>query len=248
MHDRQLYIVGNGFDLWHGIPSSFKQFKAFVREHDRALLQLVEDHLPTDENWNHLEHALARIDVDSIIGELGHFMPSYGADDWSDSGHHDFQYEVSRLVQSLSEGLKRQLTAWMRQLSPRALASGVQRLQTLNPAASFLTFNYTPTLQQLYDVPNSHILHIHGRADDPDSALILGHAWNPKERCSLNDRPDIEDIDTRLMEANAILDSYFSTTFKPSKHLIQNHHLFFQQQADIGTVCVLGRAPPPASE
>jgi hypothetical protein len=73
----------------------------------------------------------------------------------------------------------------------------------------FLTFNYTPTLQRLYGVPESNVLHIHGRANLPDSDLIFGHAWNPQERRSLNDRPDIAEIDTRLMEAHDIIDGYF---------------------------------------
>jgi len=28
-----LYIIGNGFDLWHGIPSSYWRFREYVREH-----------------------------------------------------------------------------------------------------------------------------------------------------------------------------------------------------------------------
>lgn len=242
MSNRHLYIIGNGFDLWHGIPSSYKHFKAFVRNHNKALLQVVEDYLPAEEDWSDLESALAEIDVDNIIDDLAHFMPSYGADDWSDSGHHDFQYEVERIVQNLSTELRQQFAVWIRQLSIPTPETALQRLQTIDPEASFLTFNYTPTLRTLYDVSDEHTLHIHGRADIHDIDLILGHAWNPIERRSLNDRPDIEDIDTRLMEAHDILDEYFSSTFKPSTRLIQEHWPFFEQQAGISKVRVLGHS------
>lgn len=30
MNSRTLYVIGNGFDLWHGIPSSLAQFKQYV--------------------------------------------------------------------------------------------------------------------------------------------------------------------------------------------------------------------------
>ena len=38
-----------------------------------------------------------------------------------------------------------------------------------------------------------------------------------------NYRSDIAEMDTRLVEANALIDDYFSATFKPSSRLIQEH-------------------------
>jgi Bacteriophage abortive infection AbiH len=242
MENRKLYIIGNGFDLWHRIPSSYQEFKEFVREHDPRLLTAVEDYLPADEDWSGLESALAEIDVGSIIDDLEHFMVSYGADDWSDSGHHDFQYEVGRIVEYLSTELRSQFGQWIRQLPVPTPTTASQRLQTIDPTAYFLTFNYTSTLLELYGVCDTHVLHIHGRANLPDNDLILGHAWNPQERQSLNDRSDIEEIDTRLMEAHSILDRYFSNTFKPSVRLIREHRPFFERLTDVERVCVLGHS------
>jgi len=242
MKDRKLYIIGNGFDLWHGIPSSFRQFKRFVRERHPDLLKTVQEYLPVDENWNDLELALAEIDVINLIENLEHFMPAYGAEDWSDSGHHDFQYEVGRVVEDLSVDLRHRFGQWISQLPIPKPATADRRLRTIDPTALFLNFNYTPTLQELYGVLPKHILHIHGRANLPDSDLVLGHAWNPSERQSLNNRPDIEEIDTRLMEAHSIIDKYFSETFKPSADLILEHRPFFQRLTEIQEVFVLGHS------
>ncbi len=242
MNITKLYIIGNGFDLWHDIPSSYWQFKEFVRNHDRDLLDTVDNYLPAGNDWSDLESALGEIDADGIIDDLGHFMSSYGTDDWSESGHHDFQYEVDRLVQCLSARLRLRFGQWIRQLPIPTLATARQRLQTIDPSARFLTFNYTATLRDLYDVPDAHVLHIHGRADLLDCDLVLGHAWNPLERKSLNSRPDIEDIDTRLIEANDILDAYFSSTFKPSAELIQIHRPFFERLSRLEEVVVLGHS------
>ena len=180
MKDRKLYIIGNGFDLWHGIPSSYGQFKEFVREHDSGLLKAVENYLPADENWSDLKSALAEIDVGCIIDDLEHFMAPYGADDWSDSGHHDFQYEVGRIVECLSTDLRFRFGQWIRQLPIPTPTTASQRLRTIDPTARFLTFNYTSTLLELYGVPDTQVLHIHGRANLPDIDLVLGHAWNPQ--------------------------------------------------------------------
>lgn len=242
MRSTTLFVIGNGFDLWHGIPSRYADFRQYVRQQDRDLFDAIDRYLPADEEWNDLEAALAEIDVDSIIDDLGHFMPSYGADDWSDSGHHDFQYEVEQVVQRLSTELRTRFAEWIRSLEIPTPDTAVKRLNRIDASAAFLTFNYTSTLASLYAVPSSHVLHIHGEASMQDSELILGHAWNPAQRRSLNDRPDIEDIDTRLMEAHGILDDYFSKTFKPSERLIGEHQAFFGQLGAIEAVHVLGHS------
>jgi len=243
MEDRKLYIIGNGFDLQHGIPSEYRDFKKFVREHDFGLLKAIENYLPTvRKDWKDLESALAEIDVGSIIDDLEHFMTPYGDDDWGDSGHHDFQYEVGRVIECLSIELRQRFGQWIRQVPIPTPATALRRLQTIDPTDRFLTFNYTLTLQKLYGVPDTHVLHIHGRANLPDDDLVLGHAWNPQERQSLNDRPDIEEIDTRLMEAHGILDKYFSATFKPSARLIQENRPFFERLTNLEEVCVHGHS------
>jgi hypothetical protein len=238
----KLYIIGNGFDLWHEIPSSYAQFKEYVRRNDRKMFEAVDRYLPADEDWSDLESALADVDVDSIIDDLGHFMQAYSADDWSDAGHHDFQYEVAQVVQHLSTELRARFGEWVRSLPISTPSIAPKRLNGIDANAAFLTFNYTSTLGDLYAVPYANVLYIHGEARLQDSELILGHAWNPAQRRSLNDRPDIEDIDTRLMEAHGILDEYFSRTFKPSEQLIRENQLFFDQLGTIQSVHVLGHS------
>ena len=242
MHPTKLYVIGNGFDLWHGIPSSYAQFKEYVRRHDRDLFDAVDRYLPADEDWSDLESALADVDVNSIIDDLGHFMPAYSADDWSDAGHHDFQYEVDQVVQHLSTELRARFGEWIRSLKIPTPGIATKRLNCIDANAIFLTFNYTSTLEDLYAVPYTHVLHIHGEARLQDSELILGHAWNPAQRRSLNDRTDTEDIDTRLMDAYGVLDEYFSRTFKPSEQLIRENQPFFDQLGAIQTVHVLGHS------
>ncbi|ABK06962.1 MULTISPECIES: bacteriophage abortive infection AbiH family protein [Burkholderia cepacia complex] len=242
MTSRTLYVIGNGFDLWHGIPSSYSCFRDYVRLHGRDVFDAVESYLPVGESWSDLEAAFAEIDVDHVIESLGHFMGSYGDDDWSDSGHHDFQYEVERVVERLSRELRFLFGGWIRQLPIPTATTVTQRLRFLDRDAIFLTFNYTKTLREIYGVADANVLHIHGNADLPDSELILGHAWHPESCRSLNDRTDIEDIDVRLAEAHDILDDYFTKTFKPSAQIIQAHGDFFALMRDVKEVFVLGHS------
>jgi hypothetical protein len=239
---KRLYVIGNGFDLWHDIPSRFSDFKSYVSENDSRVFEEVETYLPAGDEWNQLEQALAEIDVDALIDNLGHFMASYGADDWSDSGHHDFQYEVDNCVERLSTGLKHQFANWVRGLPIPSRLEVRRRLTTLDPEAHYLTFNYTPTLKAVYGIDSRRVCFIHGNAAVQDEELILGHAWSPTARPSLNSREDVEEMDVRMYEANEIIDGYFSSTFKRSAELIQKHAQFFEELSEIEQVVVLGHS------
>ncbi|MFZ6682010.1 bacteriophage abortive infection AbiH family protein [Undibacterium sp. Tian12W] len=238
----KLYIIGNGFDLRHGIPSRYGDFKNYVRKRDREIFDSVEDYLPAGDDWASLESAFADIDANGIFDDLDQFMPSYASEDWSDSGHHDFQYEVGELVQRLSSKLTVLFGDWIRSLPIPTSLTAKSYLKHLDTGAAFLNFNYTSTLQDLYGVPGENVLHIHGEAKTQGEKLILGHGWNPVERRSLNDRDDISEIDTRLMEAHSILDDYFLQTFKPSEKLILQNQAFFDQLDFVDSVHVLGHS------
>ncbi|PBK03664.1 hypothetical protein CNQ84_13900 [Pseudomonas abyssi] len=237
-----LYIIGNGFDLWHGIPSGLGDFKEYVQDTDSDVYREVEEYLSAGENWNGLELALTELDADMLIDNLGHFMAAYRDEAWSDSGHHDFQNEVKNVVDRLSKELQTHFADWVRALPVPTRDTTPQRLSRLDRQALFLSFNYTSTLNAVYDVARQQVLFIHGCATQPDDTLILGHAWSPSSRSSLNDRPGIEETDARLIEANGIIDDYFSSTFKHSADLIAQNASFFNSLATIEQVVVLGHS------
>jgi len=141
-----LYIIGNGFDLHHGLPTDLGDFRRYVHAVDRPIARAIADHLPADEDWSDPEASLAHLDPDELADALSVFLPGYGAEDRNDAGQHDFGLEVQRLTSAFSDGLVKCLNEWIRQV-PRlsldeALASG--SLLSLQPGARFVTFNYAP--------------------------------------------------------------------------------------------------------
>jgi len=245
MSHKKLYIIGNGFDLHHKILSEYKHFKCYLKTEDNRLANLVDDYIPVDLDeetaWSNLESALAKIDIDHVVDSNSIFLQSYSAEYWRESDNHDFQYNISEIVNSLSTTLKNQFTNWVRQIEIPDATSALNQLSTLDIDALYLTFNYTSTLTSVYSVPATNILHIHGEATS-DTDIVLGHAWNPIERQSLNDHSDIEDQDTRVTEAYDILDQYFSKTFKPSMKIIKKNDIFFSRLCNIKEICVLGHS------
>lgn len=235
-----LYVIGNGFDLWHGIPSKYSNFRDFVRLNDTTLFDRMEDYLPMEEDWSDLEAALADLDVDFLIENNECFLMPYGADDWSDSGHHDFQYEIERAVEQLSSGLSTQFAKWIRSIDVTQASSRRLNLGIHNSA--FLNFNYTGTLGLLYGIPPERVLHIHGSAEIINDDLILGHAWHSATRPSLNNYEGVEDSDVRIYQANDIIDGYFASTFKPAAEILERHAKFFVGLSNVKEVLVLGHS------
>jgi hypothetical protein len=247
MSHAKLYVIGNGFDLHHKMQTRYSDFKKFVEQEDHEILRFIENYVPerdgvAENDWANLESALGEIDCDSIIDDCAGFLQSYGADDWSDSGHHDFQYEVERIAEGLSFKLRELFARWIRTIQIPQLDDLPNKLSTLDKNGLYLNFNYTSTLTSIYLIPTENILYIHGEANMKDTELVLGHARDPAEIESLNDPNRIEEQDSRETEGYAIIDDYFDKTFKQSEKIIQENNLFFSKLSEIEEIIVLGHS------
>lgn len=235
---RRLYVIGNGFDLHHGIRSSYSNFRAYIRENAQNVWAICEDFLPADENWSDLEEALGQIDTDHLLSTNEHFLVPYGANKWSDADHHGFEWAINEASEALSSNLLVHFMKWISELYiPDACES--DSVLRIDRNATFLSFNYTETLLKIYGVCRERICFPHGFIGDSDPELILGHAWTPENK--MVERID-EQTDTRVSCALSIIDNYFKSTFKPSKELLNKYSNFFESLADIEEVIVLGHS------
>ncbi len=235
-----LYIIGNGFDIHHGINSRYSDFRDYLLGVDNSLHNLITEYIPIRENWSDLEQALADTDSESIIDYASQFLESYGADDWSDAYHHDYQYEIDKIVEGLSANLKTRFTEWVKQLYIPNRAEVEGQIISINKTAKFLSFNYTPTLSAIYGVPKDNILFIHGKAENPNQEIVLGHAWKPSilPKDNLSD----EDTDPRVFEGNEIINRYFKSTFKDVESIIKANRSFFASIRTVTNIYILGHS------
>lgn len=238
-----LYIIGNGFDRHHDIPSDYRDFGHYLEAVDRDTYRKVEAYFNVDDEfWWQFEQQLANFDTDAAIDYASQFLMSYGADDWSDSGHHDYQYELDRVVEAVSKTLQERFAQWVRQLPIPLPSTCNTGSLPLDPNALYLSFNYTQTLQCTYGIPDGQILHIHGKASSPSDRLILGHGWERTVSDSLNHSVDMSDADIRVIEGNEIVDGYFSATFKPTAQIIADNQTFFSKLKPIRQIYVMGHS------
>lgn len=45
----RLYIIGNGFDMRHGLPTGYKHFKSYVEKNDQDLYDAIEEYIPAGD-------------------------------------------------------------------------------------------------------------------------------------------------------------------------------------------------------
>src|ERR1035437_2095966 len=158
----QLIIVGNGFDIYHGIPSRYVQFREYLRQQDETVFDVLEKYLylEGDDEWNQLESNLANLNADELLDKMRIFLGDPSSDDWREYMNHDFQYEVGQVTDNLGEKMKQHFLNWILQLDIRQ--------QSLNPKLSlplnslYLNFNYTNSLEKIYCIPAKKIYYIHG--------------------------------------------------------------------------------------
>jgi hypothetical protein len=160
-----LYIIGNGFDIRHNIPSSYYNFAAWVmKNHPIEGISLDLMFNKGNNLWSNFEEALGNYDPNKAID--GFFTPMVAEcteDNLSDVSFHTIRALSYDEIVSL-------FCHWIESID----LSEIHPTLRLNPKSCFLTFNYTKTLELVYNINPQHILHIHGIVDNPDS-IIFGH-------------------------------------------------------------------------
>ncbi|MDB5004373.1 MAG: hypothetical protein JWQ34_2598 [Mucilaginibacter sp.] len=175
-----LYIIGNGFDLHHGIASKYADFKTYLTKHDRDLLYALEQLYDCDNIWGDFEQNLLTISRETFINYISPFFPAseVGDDDFTYAELYFSQDSAGELVDELTENLKKRFHQWIRTLT---LPAGYEkRLLRLDPNALYLSFNYTDFLDTTYGVLTHQICYLHGQKSDKTGSIILGHGESPE--------------------------------------------------------------------
>jgi hypothetical protein len=239
-----LYVIGNGFDLYHGLTSGYADFHRYVNETDSELADILENFFDLQHNdqylWKDFENDLARFDNDGYFSSYNEidvlsesFRPSdcFGLED-------EITEESDRLVSRVREVF----TDWVGAIEYPDEPVFRDRKLKLKPAAVFLNFNYTDTLEIGYGIPKSQILYIHNNANDFSGDLIFGHA---QENDGVDDSTFDENGEpTRTMftDAQNAARSPFYAFQKNTAEVLNDHRAFFETFKDVEEIMVLGHS------
>ncbi|KNC91180.1 bacteriophage abortive infection AbiH family protein [Trabulsiella odontotermitis] len=232
-----LYIIGNGFDLYHDMKTGYNDFKNYVMREDLDVYNAVDKFAPAGDEWNELESSLGDIDFYNIIDECGGYLTSYAAEDFKASDHHNYEFEIERITKNLTTDLLKQFCNWISKIEvPKDVQ--YKKFNSLDNQAIYLTFNYTSTLERLYSINKSNIKHIHGSIEDV-SEIILGHSWERTK--TVNPAPGV-DQDTRVSGGYDLLDEMFDSNFKNCSKIIKEEIVFFDSLNSVTQIVVIGHS------
>lgn len=234
--EKYVYIIGNGFDCHHGLPTSYCDFKKYldclnselVKEIDEVLIEKGFNSVEI-KKWSKLEEYLEEfpnLDYDQILldafdsAETDMDRASY----WSDP-----EFNANQLSEPKNDillGVKKYFKGWIDSI-PIEKNCKDNHLK-VSKKSKYLSFNYTKTLEIVYDIPQENILHIHSLNDD----YVIGYnaqkeiPYSDPYNCYIDVETGKEcsDEDFRSArvkeELNRVYESIYYAYYKNSENLI----------------------------
>ena len=179
---KTLYIIGNGFDLHHGLHTSYADFKEWLEYCHPMLYEefitIYGKQVLKGEWWANFESNLGELDMVSFYNKYHTEVPD---DVWEEAKKHNttnlppnpIWQPAGERLRSLYFFLDVVMRQWLGEMT-RTLPYG-KRIAIQQDNSFFITFNYTNVLERLYRIPPKKILHIHGSLAD-NNDLIFGHS------------------------------------------------------------------------
>lgn len=264
---KTLYVIGNGFDIHHGLDTQYRSFGLFLKKnygdiYDKLIeyygfSELKETPSNDEEEylWSEFEYNLSKLNKDTVFENHEHSLASPGSASFRDRDWHAFSIDMELIVDALTEKLSKAFTEFILNVE-YPLLNPILKLH-LSENAHFLTFNYTNTLERYYHINPDHITYIHEKAVTPNDRLVLGHGILPENFSESEKEPppnmDEEDLEQWFEDRNneydysfesgkEVLWNYFDKTHKKTKDVLDKHATFFENLSKVERINILGHS------
>ncbi len=248
LHANTLYVIGNGFDLMHRVPSSYYNFRDSLGKNSSLRYEL-ETVLTAEDIWADLENALGTLNYD-LMGSshiVDMWLDNFGFYDDEDGGAAEF-YMAAEAAAAPMYNLVRDLQPAFRRWVERLEVGTDDRplIGLIHPMGKVLNFNYTEFIETLYGVKD--VCYIHGSRRKKEK-LILGH--RPGETGSFSEKSMEPEnyrqavIDVAQDNVFDLVGEYDKDLTKNSREIILNHQDFFNDLASVEQIIVIGHSISP---
>ena len=233
-----LHIIGNGFDIYHGIDSRYWDFYQFLEQNRYSSFISQMENFFTDTTpdgdillWSDFEMALGNIDFNSTF--------DYCTEDYEIDYDHMMRstaqiedapgFFLGGILQEMHEKFEE----WVKSIN---IIVYRKTLEHFDSKGRFFTFNYTDTLETVYKIPSENILHIHG-SRTKNEPLIVGH-------CNYIDPHSIGDEDMLMHEENALrsIAELANQEMKSVEEIIAHHNSYWKSLSEVDEVNVYGHS------
>lgn len=172
----RLFVIGNGFDTAHGLQTKYSDFRSFVCKKNRKIFNIIEQAeieynktkkqaCDLSENWSYFEDILEYMDFSQYNKEEEtefREILTYGAAKPIE--------KVSRIGDKINSknsfilnGINRLFNEWINEVN---IQKFLQKDLQFNTDDKFLNFNYTNTLEMLYEIEGVNHIHRDDKANE----------------------------------------------------------------------------------
>lgn len=188
----KLIICGNGFDMHHSLNTSYSSYKKHLHLKAPWVLEKYEKFPWLSEKvendlWKDVEQSL-ELDFPKMIN---HYQANYNDPDGEIEYETDFE-NWTRFVFSFTGD---EFYKWISSVEISTVKKD-RTIESLFRDAVFVTFNYTDTIERLYQIPSDRVLHLHGElrrvADDNCFGLDILPSFRTIEEAECFNKPLLE--------------------------------------------------------
>lgn len=266
----KLFVVGNGFDQAHDLPTSYADFKKYIGNTiKKDAGEIIDDNYLVLDDIPHTVMPKIHYGIEETAGILADYYQERKIIYWliDDVAKRKKQMDWNEFEAYLSElNLNKILNSWkeddwnamgLREAVTDISAFFFEWINTIDlseksqkePYSSLidekrdyaLSFNYTETLEQLYGMNIDNICHIHGKRED-DKSLQKEKCMTAigKKNCELIIGFDEKRVNLKKYAGDLL--SAHTSLIKDTKGIIYNHECFFNKivNSDIKDIYTIG--------
>lgn len=207
--------MGNGFDIAHNLPTTYTDFRDFLeRSQHHGFIDIFERFSLSahQELWSQFEENLGKLDGTAIQDEAFHTRNEFNDGFDYDLGNdcHIISFLENKYYSDLSN-LDEYVQQWVSEIDLHVTKAINDFKSLIDETSVIITFNYTLTLEEIYKISSTRIMHLHGSVKDQP---IMGHGADTDGLCDNFLSSSYEDPDPLVEQ--------FMTTFR---QLFNNFYL-----------------------
>ncbi|MDD9174414.1 hypothetical protein ERW49_14280 [Aliivibrio finisterrensis] len=228
MMSNQLFIIGNGFDLWHKLPTGYREFYKENSDYLDQIEHYFSDGLQEEELWSDFESVLGQFD-ESILIDENDFM-DFSGDSFPTQQLYGLEDAVDEFSHEIVDNITRCFREWIKGIN---IDNAVLQM-TFPDESRFINFNYTSTLQVAYKVSERKVYHIHGSLEQR-TPLIFGHT-----KTVFNATADEDSYYTEAINNGR---SVLTALQKPVNEIIEDRlSPWIKNNGDISMITIIGHS------
>ncbi len=196
--NKTLFIIGNGFDIHHELNTEYYHFREYIKKNIensnemrksealKILLKIIDKYDATSTNetekWSKLEEYCSKISTNDLAEEINISQQErynedgdYIEDQWiKENGDRVTAPFLEEKINDVIGEIQLQFVEWVNQIKIDC-KSDKYFLSLFNDSDNFfLSFNYTDTLEKIYDILPDCICHIHGQSSRNSKKIYFG--------------------------------------------------------------------------